>query len=92
MYAIVIRMFDLDFDNNLWQAISMASWTNKLKLQDVFITLSKISIGGEQNGPIFIGRSCMQEVAKKWNDPNDDEYELRILKDDVNQYALVRHK
>jgi len=44
----------------------VANWTNKSKLQDPFITPNKISVGDEQNGPIFIGRSYMQKVAKKW--------------------------
>ncbi len=44
----------------------MASQTNKPQLQDLFITLSKIStIGDKQSRPIFISRSVKQEMAKK---------------------------
>jgi hypothetical protein len=51
---------------NSWKQ-SMASQTNKPQLQDLFITLSKIStIGDKQSRPIFISRSVKQEMAKKW--------------------------
>jgi len=43
----------------------MASQTNKPQLQDLFITLSKISIGDKQSRPIFISRNVKQEMAKK---------------------------
>jgi hypothetical protein len=46
--------------------------------------LSRISIGDKQRGPIFISR-----WPKNESDSNDDEYELFILKYDVNQDALV---
>jgi len=43
----------------------MANQIDKLKLQDLFIMPSKISIGDKQSGPIFIGRSHTQEVARE---------------------------
>jgi len=43
----------------------VANQTNKPKLQDPFITPSRISIGDEHNESIFIGRNSMQKVAIK---------------------------
>jgi len=43
----------------------MLSQTDKPQLQDLFITLRKISIRDEQSIPIFIGRNIKQEVARK---------------------------
>lgn len=58
-----------------------------MQLQDPFSMPNRIFIRDEQSGPIFIGRSVVQEMLE--NDSNDDEYELSILKYDVNEDALV---
>jgi hypothetical protein len=63
-----------------------------LKLQDSFITPNIIFVGDEQSGPIFIGRSHTQEMAKNEIDLDDNKYELPILKYDANQEALVKQK
>ncbi len=70
----------------------MANWTNKQKLHDLFITPNKISIGDEQNRPIFISRSVKQEMVRNENDPKDDDYELLIIKYDANHDALIEQK
>jgi hypothetical protein len=66
-YATVIWMFDPNFVN-LWQVPGDNSWLakKKLKLEDPFIMPSRIFDRDEQNGPIFISRSHMQEVAREW--------------------------
>ncbi len=61
VYATLIWMFDLDFVNFV-----ISSWgqfvtnrINKPQLHDPFSTLSRISIGDKQSGPIFIGSNHM---------------------------------
>jgi len=43
----------------------VANQTNKPKLQDPFITPSRIFIGDEHSESIFIGKNSMQKVAIK---------------------------
>jgi len=68
----------------------MVNWINKPKVQDPFITPSKMSIGDEKNRLIFITRSVKQEVASNENDPKTDNYELPIVKYDVNHDVLIK--
>ncbi len=49
-----------------------------------------MSIGEEKNRLIFIARSVKQEVASNENDPKTDNYELPIVKYDVNHDVLIK--
>jgi hypothetical protein len=67
VYAIVIWMFDLDFFEHLatssWEP-SMVSITNKPKSHDSFITPTRIHVGDEQSGLMFIVRSPSKNGQK----------------------------
>jgi hypothetical protein len=51
-----------------------------------------ISIGDEQTRPIFIGRSVKKKWPENANDPQDNKYELPIIKYNANKDALVEQK
>jgi len=52
----------------------VANQTDKPKLQDPFITPSRIYVRDEHSESIFIGRSYRQKMAINESDPNDDKY------------------
>jgi hypothetical protein len=67
VYAIVIHMFDPNFMNNLKQALRDNTWPIELTNQNYMAHLLDhiIFFWDKQSKPIFIGKSCTQEVVKK---------------------------
>jgi hypothetical protein len=88
----MIQMFDLDFMNNLWQALrdnlspvelTSCNYMTHLLCQAKYLL-----------GTIKMDQYSLVEASrKKWleneSDPDDHEYKLPILKYDANQDALV---
>ncbi len=88
IYAIVIQMFNQIFVNNLQPTFDDNPWPTKLKNhKPIYYTKQNIYWGRTQHANI------VETSHKKWpkneSDPNDDEYELLILKYDANQDKLV---
>jgi hypothetical protein len=90
VYAIVIRMFELDFVNNLLQASKDNLWpiepTNR-NYMTYLLHQAKYLIGMSRRNQY----SLIEASHKKWpnneSDPDDDKYELPLLKYDENQEA-----
>jgi hypothetical protein len=87
VYATIIWMFDLDFVNNLRQALGNNPWpvepTNQ-NYRTYLLCQVEYLLGTSR-----VDQCSLVEVArKKWpkneNDPNDNKYELLILKYNAN--------
>ncbi len=81
VYAIVIWMFNLDFVNNLQQALRDNPWPIELKIWNNMTRLLRQE--KYLSGTSGVDQYSLVEIAhKKWpknkNDPDDDEYELPI--------------
>jgi hypothetical protein len=70
----------------------MANVTNKPKLQEMFITPTKILVGDGTKWTNIYWYIPLQKSLEYESDRNGDEYEVPILKYDANQDALVEQK